>query len=161
MPDRIKQFDARDLCLRAYERQMTGQLDEAVHMYKKSIELFPTAEAHTFLGWTYSFMGMFEEAIAECKKAIVLDPNFGNPYNDIGSYLIELGKDDEAIPYFEKALLAKKYETPSQPHFFLGRIYLKKGLLQQATEELHKALKEDPEHELAKEVLDQLEMQIQ
>src|SRR5262249_16599579 len=41
----------------AYRLQMKGQFSEAVELYKKSIESFPTAEAHTFLGWTYHFMG--------------------------------------------------------------------------------------------------------
>ena len=51
---------------------------------------YPTAEAYTFLGWTYHFQGRIEDAIAECKRAIEVDPEFGNPYNDIGAYLIEL-----------------------------------------------------------------------
>ena len=40
-----------------YERQMSGELDEAAALYEASIGLFPTAEAHTFLAWTYSFRG--------------------------------------------------------------------------------------------------------
>src|ERR1044071_431017 len=50
----------------AYEAQMRGELDEAADLYKQSIAAYPTAEAHTFLGWTYSFMGMSDEAIEEC-----------------------------------------------------------------------------------------------
>src|SRR5215217_7735047 len=73
----------------AYELQMSGDFDEAVDLYEQSIASYATAEAHTFLGWTYSFMGMTEEAIAECHRAIEVDPNFGNPYNDTGAYLIE------------------------------------------------------------------------
>jgi len=32
------------------------------------------------------FQGRVEEAIAECKLAIELDPDFGNPYQRIGAY---------------------------------------------------------------------------
>src|SRR5688572_8170718 len=39
----------------AYQAQMEGRLEEAEALYKKSIEIYPTAEAHTYLGWTYSF----------------------------------------------------------------------------------------------------------
>ncbi|HYP28945.1 MAG TPA: hypothetical protein VE262_19690, partial [Blastocatellia bacterium] len=46
----------------AYRAQMEGELDEAVDLYKQSIDSYPTAEAHTFLGWTYSFMGLTNEA---------------------------------------------------------------------------------------------------
>ncbi|HSO75764.1 MAG TPA: hypothetical protein VLU47_13085, partial [Blastocatellia bacterium] len=50
----------------AYEAQMRGELDEAADLYRQSIESYATAEAHTFLGWTYSFMGLRDEAIEEC-----------------------------------------------------------------------------------------------
>ncbi len=82
----------------AYRHQMKGDLHEAAELYRQSIETYPTAEAYTFLGWTYSFMGDFDAAIAECHHAIEIDPDFGNPYNDIGAYLIEKGQIDEAIP---------------------------------------------------------------
>src|SRR5262249_40599936 len=78
----------------AYEAQMRGDLDAAIAGYQKSIECVPTAEAHTFLGWTYSFKGDYAAAIRECQTAIRIDPDFGNPYNDIGSYLIKLGRYD-------------------------------------------------------------------
>nr|MBA3966008.1 tetratricopeptide repeat protein [Nitrospirales bacterium] len=92
---------AWNLFQQAYELQMKGQLEEAVDLYKQSIDLFPTAEAHTFLGWAYSFMGQLQEAIEECQLAIRQDPDFGNPYNDIGAYLIELNQLEEAIPWLE------------------------------------------------------------
>jgi len=40
---------------------------------------------------TYHFQGKLEDAIAECQRAIKIDPDFGNPYNDIGAYMIEQG----------------------------------------------------------------------
>ena len=52
-----------------------------------------------------------------------MDPEFGNPYNDIGAYLIEQGKWEEAIPWLEKATRAKRYEARGYPHFNLGRVY--------------------------------------
>ena len=79
---------AQQIFSKAYDLQMAGDLEEAIEEYKRSIEIFPTAEAHTFLGWTYSFQGRYEDAIAECKEAIKVDPDFGNPYNDIGAYII-------------------------------------------------------------------------
>ena len=45
----------------AYRRQMAGDLDGAIETYRRSIEVCPTAEAHTFLGWTYSFQGRLED----------------------------------------------------------------------------------------------------
>ena len=91
-------------------------------------------------------MGDHERAIAEAKKAIPLDPDFGNPYNDIGVYLIELGREDEAIPYLRQAMRAKRYCCHQFPHFNLGRIYLKKKMYEQAREEFERALRIDPEY---------------
>src|SRR5260221_13777745 len=87
----------------AYVHQMQGELELAVDLYKRSIQTYPTAEAYTFLGGTYRFQGKLDEAIAESKNAILIDPSFGNPYNDIAAYLIEQGKPDEPIPRMEKA----------------------------------------------------------
>ncbi len=107
----------------AYQRQMKGDLDEAVDLYQKSIEAFPTAEAYTFLGWTYSFLGRIDDAIEECRKAIEVDPTFGNPYNDIGAYLLQKGEIDGAIPWLERALHAPRYESYCYPHMNLGRAF--------------------------------------
>jgi Tfp pilus assembly protein PilF len=137
----------------AYRLQMKGQLQEAVDLYKKSIESFPTAEAHTFLGWTYSFMGRVDDAIAECHRAIEVDPTFGNPYNDIGAYLIQKGKFDEAIPWLESALKAPRYESYCFPHMNLGRVYEAKRQWFRAKEEFRKALEANPDYTPAKQGL--------
>jgi len=129
-----------------YRHHMHGDLEEAINNYKRSIELYPTAEAHTFLGWAYSFQGKIEEAIQECHLAIQIDPDFGNPYNDIGAYLIEKGEYDEAIPWLLKAMEAKRYEPRHYPHVNLSRIYVRKGKIQEAIVELKKALEIDPNH---------------
>ncbi|MCY7361154.1 MAG: tetratricopeptide repeat protein, partial [Ignavibacteria bacterium] len=65
---------------KAYQFQIKGQFEEAILHYKLSLQLHPTAEAHTFLGWTYSFLGDLDKAIDECKKAVTIDPDYGNPY---------------------------------------------------------------------------------
>ena len=137
----------------AYEVQMKGQLDDAVTLYKRSIELFPTAEAYTFLGWTYSFMGQLNEAIEECHRAIQTDPDFGNPYNDIGAYLIKLNRWDEAIPWLERAMQAKRYESPAFPHMNLGRVYERKGEWEQAIQSYKQAVTLNPEYTLAKRAM--------
>ena len=108
---------------RAHRHHQNGELGDAIELYRRSIALHPTARAHTFLGWSYSLFSRYEEAIAECQKAIALDPHLGNPYNDIGSYLIEMEKWEEAVPWLEKAVGARDYDVPHYPYVNLGRIY--------------------------------------
>lgn len=107
----------------AYELQSNGEYAQALELFTRSIAAFPTAEAYTFRGWTYSFVGDYDNAIADCHRAIEVDPEFGNPYNDIGAYLIQQEKWEDAIPWFEKAIAAKRYEARAYPHFNLGRVY--------------------------------------
>ena len=145
----------------AYRFQMEGKLDDAVRLYRESIHSHPTAEAHTFLGWTYSFQGRYEDAIAECQKAIAVDPDFGNPYNDIGAYLIGLDRPDEAIPWLERAITARRYEAYHYPHFNLGRIYLAKGMLKKALEEFERALAIEPNYTVAREAIETVRQQLQ
>src|SRR5438045_9085622 len=116
---------AIELWREADRQQIAGDLEDAIEIYRRSIAACPTAEAHTFLGWTYSFQGRLEEATAECLRAIEVDPDFGNPYNDIGVYLMQQGKLDEAIPWLERAKQAARYEPRQFPYMNLGRIYLK------------------------------------
>ena len=112
----------------AYQMQMQGELDVAMDLYKKSIKLHPTAEAYTFLGWAYRFQGRLDE----CKHAIEIDPTFGNPYNDIGAYLIEKGQVDDAIPWLEKATKSIRYDSYHFPWYNLGRAYVVKDMYRRA-----------------------------
>lgn len=137
----------------AYQHQMKKELDEAVELYKKSLEAYPTAEAHTFLGWTYSWMGRVDDAIEECHKAIAVDPDFGNPYNDIGSYLMMKGRADDAIPWLERALKASRYESYCYPHMNLGRVYEAKRDWLRAKQHYKKAIDENGDYKPAREAL--------
>ena len=142
---------------KAYALQMKGQFEEAILNYNKSIELYPTAEAHTYLGWTYSFLGDMDRAIEECKNAIAIDPDFGNPYNDIGAYLIQKGQSDEAITWLELALKAKNYENPQFAHLNIGRVLESKGLWFEALDEFRLAKELAPDYTLAKQYFNKLQ----
>ncbi|MCB0834759.1 MAG: tetratricopeptide repeat protein [Bacteroidetes bacterium] len=136
-----------------YRLQMTGVLDPAVEEYRHSLESYPTAEAHTFLGWALSLKGDLEGAIQECERAIELDPDFGNPYNDIGAYLMSQHKPQQAKPWFEKAKRAKRYDARHYPCFNLGRVYELMGEWSAAEAEFIEALSFYPHYDSARESL--------
>lgn len=156
MAERGDLEEARNHFEQGYAAQMQNRLDEAIAHYRRSIEIRPTAEAHTFLGWVYSFQGRHEDAIAECRTAIAVDPDFGNPYNDIGAYLIELGRPDEAIPWLERAKTAPRYEPRHFPYFNLARVHVKQGRLDEAIRELRGAIAIEPRYALAHRELHRL-----
>jgi len=138
---------------KAYDLHLNGEIDNAIKNYKLSIEYYPTAKAHTYLGWAYSLQSKYENAIDECEMAVELDPDFGNPYNDIGSYLIKLNKFDEAISWLEKAIDAADYEPRHYPYYNLGRIYEKKGDWFTAMKYYEDALNINPDYEVSKSAL--------
>ncbi len=136
-----------------YLMSLLGHHEQAIRLFQESLEIQPTAEAYTYLGWTYSHKGDYQRAIAEAEKAILVDPDFGNPYNDIGVYLMKLEKEDEAIPYLKKAMNAKRYCCYQFPHYNLGMIYLQKQMVDKAREEFKKSLAIDPDYFPASEAL--------
>ncbi len=150
--------EAEKLWRQALDLQMTNDLSGADTLYRASIRVHPTAEAWTFLGWNLSFRGLLEEAIEACHRAIDCDPEFGNPYNDIGAYLVEMGRLDEAVPWFEKARHAKRYETPHFPHLNLARVFIRQGALEKAAVELQTARVMDPEDSTVDELMDTISM---
>src|SRR5690349_2196894 len=152
---------AKELWEKAYEQQKQGDLDLAVQLYKRSIEMHPTAEAYTFLGWTYHFQGKIDEAIAECKKAIALDPGYGNPYNDIGAYLIEKSQPDEALEWLEKAIASERYDAYHYAWYNLGRVYVAKEMYNKARQCFARAQEIEPRYQPAAEGLRKLKMLLQ
>jgi tetratricopeptide (TPR) repeat protein len=144
---------AVELWREAYRLQMAGELDRAIDRYRESIAVFPTAEAHTFLGWTLSFQDKLEEAIGECLRAIAVDPEFGNPYNDIGVYLMQQGKLDEALPWLDKAKRAPRYEPRQFPFMNTARIHMKQGRWWEALRELEGAVRAAPTDKAAHQAL--------
>lgn len=127
-------------------RHSRGEYEKAVELFKRSIAIKPTARGQTYLAWSLSYLDKLDQAIEQAKKAIELDPDFGNPYNDIGAYYIAKGLYDEAIPFLEKAMKAKDYCCSYYPHFNLGRIFALKGEYARAIEQFERALKIEPNY---------------
>ena len=157
IPDEVRAYV---LWQRGYQLHVMGRYEAAVESFRASIEILPTAEGHTYLGWSLSMLGKIEEALDECKKAIALDPDYGNPYNDIGAYLIELGRLDEAIPWLEKAIAAKRYCCYQFAHFNLGRVLFAQGNPAAARRSFERALRHDPTYLAARMAIEYLDAKI-
>ncbi len=126
--EEIRHGQATQLWQEGLEQSFLGNSGKAIQLYQKSIAIHPTAEAYNLLGgWTLSHMGELEQAILMCREAIKTDPDFGNAYNDIGSYLEVQGRRDEAITWFRRAKDASRYyDSPHFPYLNLARIYIRR-----------------------------------
>jgi Tfp pilus assembly protein PilF len=158
MPD--KREEALGFWEEGTSKLLMGDVDEAIRLFTRSLELEPTAEAYTFRGWAYSFQGRIDDAIEECRKAIATDPAFGNPYNDIGCYLMQKGELEEAVPWFEQAKKAQRYEPRHYPYLNLGRLHAARGDLAEAIEQFEGALGESPEDPIALKFLEALKYKV-
>jgi Tfp pilus assembly protein PilF len=130
---------ARRLLGLGLEKQLAGDLDAACALYRRSLAASESAEGWCYLGWCHSFRGNFVRAIAHCRRAIAHDDSFGNAYNDLGAYLVELGRSDEAIHWFERAKEASRYDTPQFPYLNLARVHIARERYDLALIELHAA----------------------
>lgn len=160
MPTQHVALMAQDYFELAYEMQMQCDLDRAVYYYQRSLDCMPSPEAYTFMAWAVSLRGQFEKAIELCRQAITLDSDFGNPWNDIGAYLLALGRWQDAIPFLEQALRSPRYLTYHYAHYNLGRAYEKLTDFDRARRKYQDALALQPDYSLARSALDRLEQRL-
>lgn len=113
----------------------------AIERFRASIALQPTARAHTWLAWSLSRLGDYERAVEHCRRAIALDPDYPNAYNDLGSYLVTLDRAREAEPWLRRALAFDDYCCPHYAWYHLGRAQLLQGRPQAAMESVEKSLR--------------------
>ncbi|WP_161554922.1 tetratricopeptide repeat protein [Ereboglobus luteus] len=106
------------------------------------------ARAHNNLGNLYAEENMAEQALIHCRRAIELDPNFAQAYNNYGYALSKLDRYQEALAYYDKALGFREHgfevtlANRGYSLFCLGR-------LDEAAADFIAALKIRPDYETA------------
>lgn len=129
----------------------------AIARYRSALRLRPTARTHTYLAWSLSRLGRYREAVRNCRRAIELDPGYPNAYNDLGSYLIDLGRPGDAIPWLKRAAQFTDYCCPHYIHYQLGRAMLLQARVEDARRELETALAIRPNYTAARRLLRSIE----
>lgn len=101
---------------------------------------------HNNLGDLYFRHGNLEKAAEEFKKAIELQPNYGDAYHNLANAYHQMGKDDLAEKYYLKALSFNPNLWQSYQN--LGAIYFQKEEYDLAQQNLKKAIEINPNPEL-------------
>lgn len=114
--------------------------ESAIELYRRALDLHPTARTHTYLAWSLSRLGRYRDAVDHCRRAIEMDPDYPNAYNDLGAYLVEMGRADEAVPWLRRALELESYCCPHYSHYQLARAFLLQARVEDARRELVTAL---------------------
>ena len=124
------------------EIDLAGSLRE----YQRAVELKPNdATAHHWFGSDVLLgLGRFEKAIAECRRAVELDPLSPIINTDLGAALYIARRSDDAIAQLRKTLEIDP--TFVNAHYYLGLVLQQKGDLPGAIAQYEKAkqLSDDP-----------------
>jgi tetratricopeptide (TPR) repeat protein len=123
----VKQKDYLEKLVNAYpndERaQLTAgnfyfgqqQIEEAIAHYKKATEVAPNfSPVYNILGYAYRQRGDYPAAEQAFKKYVELIPNDPNPYDSYAELLLKMGRFDESIEQYRKALSVDPNFTPSR-----------------------------------------------
>jgi TolB-like protein/DNA-binding winged helix-turn-helix (wHTH) protein/Tfp pilus assembly protein PilF len=111
---------------------------------RKALELDDTlAEAHGALAWElFRFDGEWAGAEREFKRAIELNPGYGEAHHGYALYLLLMRRFDEAITEINTALLLDPLTLPQKIH--AARIYVCARQYDNATQQLRTTLTLNP-----------------
>ncbi len=114
-----------------------GQQDfaAAIAHLRKATEIAPDFSApYNMLGYSYRQAGDYANAEQAFKKYIVLIPNDPNPYDSYGELLLKMGRFDDSIAQYRKALSIDPKFLPS--HFGISADLMYMGKSGEAAAEL-------------------------
>jgi transcriptional activator of cad operon len=98
--------------------QARRQLHRAQQLAERAVTLAPeSSAAHKALGFVVSAQGDVDAALVAYQRAVALDPDAWGALINIGDVLEIIGRDAEALPYFERAhaAMARGYaRNPAQ-----------------------------------------------
>ncbi|HXZ33199.1 MAG TPA: tetratricopeptide repeat protein [Terriglobales bacterium] len=87
----------------------------AIEHNKKAIEIAPNySPAYNILGYSYRQAGDYADAEQAFKKYIDLIPNDPNPYDSYAELLLKIGRFDESVAQYRKALSIDPKFNPSR-----------------------------------------------
>jgi len=113
------------------------ELEPAVEHYKKATVLAPTfSPAYNVLGYAYRQQGNYADAEQAFKKYIELIPNDPNPYDSYAELLLKMGRFDDSLAQYHRALSIDSHFVPS--HFGIAADQMYLGKPDEATAELQK-----------------------
>jgi len=144
---RAQELDPLSLELNADNARVlyfSRQYDRAIEKFQKTIEMDPTyPPAHARLHWVYAANGMFEEAIAESKKAFALD-NRSRRVSGLGYAYAVAGRRTEALKLVDELKDRVKQQLYVSPYEF-AQIYMGLGEKDEAFAYLDKTYEESPD----------------
>jgi tetratricopeptide (TPR) repeat protein len=112
-------------------------ISQAIEHYKKATVLAPNySPAYNILGYAYRQQDDYANAEQAFKKYVELIPNDPNPYDSYAELLLKMGRFDDSITQYNKALSIDPHFAPS--HFGIAADLMYSGKSAEAQAELQK-----------------------
>jgi tetratricopeptide (TPR) repeat protein len=102
-----------------------------------------TYAAHAAIGRAFLQQGRWEEAAAELRRAVEIDPSVAQSHSDLGMALEELNRSDEAIAEYREAL--RRSPDLHEALYNLGGALAERGRWDEAIEQYERALAMRPD----------------
>ena len=127
-----------------------GKVQQAFVEFQHAYELNPqNKEALYAIGIIYLLdFDEIPKAIDFFQKAVKIDPNYAEAYNNLGYAHAKMGKFDAAIPFYKKAVSNLLYATPEMAFVNMGRAYYRLGRYDEASAAYKEAIKRAPNFDL-------------
>ncbi|MHA1385406.1 MAG: tetratricopeptide repeat protein [Candidatus Helarchaeota archaeon] len=129
------------------KKEDEGDYDGAIKKYELCVKIDP------YYQWAYYNLGRMygdkkknnEKAIELYKKAVSVNKNYGDGWNNLGNIYSRINQLSYAKEAYEKSIQSVGYKSKHYPYYNLGLIYEKVGNLDKALEHFLKAteLKKD------------------
>ena len=84
------------------------------------------------------------KAVDFFEKAVRVDPNYSDAYNNLGVAYEKLGRFDAAIPFYKKSVSNMTYSTPEKAYIGMGNAYYRLGKYDDALTSFKEATKRAP-----------------
>lgn len=145
-----QRVQVRDALAMAGQRFASGDVDAAEAQVRKALKLDPaSADAYTMLGVIESRRGRTAAAGEHYRRAAELAPQRGEVLNNYGAWLCGNGYPAEALVWFDRALAAPGYRSPSSALANAGGCALKSGQDERVERDLRRALEIEPNNAYA------------
>lgn len=121
---------------------------------QKAVALDPKLPlAHQLLGEVYLYHSQLEEAIAEFRKELVINPGSATAYYKLADGYSRVQKYDDAERLLQRSIWLDS--TSTGPYILLGKVLEKKGETELAVRALQRALAMDPNNPIPHHLLGQ------
>lgn len=133
-----------------------GMTEEAIPLYNRLIDMNPYSAPYWFGLARCHFEEMnFNQAIDACDYALVGDDEFADAYVMKGHCFYQLGNEDAALEYYQKAEELHAL-APEFIYTYIGLCKVSKGEWKEGYENLEKAILENETDEIASPILPSL-----